>query len=424
MDGEGTGDDGLTPLFPPAGGASSHGFNLFSQVDSTGGVQAARTGMESVDLNSQLDGFPHLDHYESFLRGSALPAGSGMERGLAPSRYNRTLGVHRRDAGWSQRGGGGGGGGRGRQLDFGDCAGSMASAPPGGAFIGASSSGAAGARAIAPSGIGRGQRRGTSAYSARGGASTYSARGGASTSSRGRSSRGGGRGRGQGMPRADFYNLEEEDEATQNAIEYQPSSRGNSNKPWLKKLKNGDPPFLAELHEMFHREVVDGSNSYVPGQDHGEGGQQEEEEEEEEEEEFHHSPMSTSSRKSKRSSGSTTSTGHSPEKKNKPQGSKVKNPIVKVLNKIASTFSQSVSTNEKTIQEHKDSKLQAEMKMDGEIERCQQLAWECVAHDSIEAYATSKIFKSKFNRRYFLTIPTAEGRINFLQRWCKENNMY
>jgi hypothetical protein len=101
-----------------------------------------------------------------------------------------------------------------------------------------------------------------------------------------------------------------------------------------------------------------------------------------------------------------------------------KNPIVKVLDKIATTYSKSVATNHQTIQEHKDSKIQAEMKMDVEIEKCQQLAWECFPHDSVEAYATYKIFKSKFNRRYFLTIPTLEGRINFLQRWCKDNNMY
>jgi hypothetical protein len=145
----------------------------------------------------------------------------------------------------------------------------------------------------------------------------------------------------------------------------------------------------------------------------------------EQEEDFVHSPMSTSSRKSKRSSASTNSTGQSPEKKSTGQGkSKTKTPIAKVLDKIATTYSKSVATNHKTIQEHKDSKIQAEMKMDVEIEKCQQLAWECFPHDSVVAYATYKIFKSKFNRRYFLTIPTLEGRINFLQRWCKDNNMY
>lgn len=191
---------------------------------------------------------------------------------------------------------------------------------------------------------------------------------------------------------------------------------------------------MDDLAAMFHKEIVDGSNAYVPGQDfYDEGGQDEEEddnddEEEEEpceEEEFVHTPRSTSSRKSKRSGGSNMSTGNSPQKKNKSQGKrKVKNQIVKVLNKIATTYSQSVSTNQQTIKEHKDSKLEAEKKMDAEIEECQQLAWGCVPHDSVEAYATFKIFKSKFNRRYFLTIPTVEGRRNFLQRWCKDNNMY
>ncbi|CAN6281947.1 unnamed protein product [Urochloa humidicola] len=518
MEGESTWDDGLAPLFPPAGGSSSWGFNL----SSTNGVQAARTGMESVDLNSQAGDFPHLNDYESYLRGGTFSVGGSMESALAPNRCNRSLGVHRRDAGWSQRGCSGGGR-RGQQLDFGGGrAGPMASAPLGGAFGGPSSSGAAaGAHPIAPLGAAGGKRRGTSAYSVRGSASTYSSRGGPSSSGHARSSRG--RGRGQRMPREDFYDLQEDDEEAENEFEDLRNSRGKKNqdkanwsdrnttillqlcleqveaqnyengnmnttgyntiiqkfkeatglihdrtqiktrigqlrgvysflvflqthtglgrkpdgsidadstfwkehtqhKPWLKKLKKGDPPFLQYLEAMFHKEVVDGSNTYVPGQDYGEEGQQEEEayEEEEEEEDFHHSPMSISSRKSKRSGGSTISTGHSPNKK-KGNG---RNPIVKVLNKIASTYSHSVSTNEKTIQEHKDSKLQAELQMDAEIEKCQQLAWECVPHDSVEAYATFKIFKSRFSRRYFLTIPTSEGRINFLQRWCKENNMY
>ena len=75
---------------------------------------------------------------------------------------------------------------------------------------------------------------------------------------------------------------------------------------------------------MFHKEVVDGSNTYVVGQDYEEmEGDEEEDEEGEEEEEFDHSPMSISSRKSKRSVGSTTSTGHSPLKKKKAPASEL-----------------------------------------------------------------------------------------------------
>ncbi|CAO2039175.1 unnamed protein product [Urochloa humidicola] len=218
MEGESTWDDGLAPLFPPAVGSSSWGLNLYSQLESTNGVQAARTGMESVDLNSQAGDFPHLNDYESYLRGGTFSVGGGMESALAPNRCNRSLGVHRRDAGWSQRGRGGGGR-RGQQLDFGGGrAGSMASAPPGGAFVGPSSSGAAaGARAIAPPGAAGGKMRGTSAYSSRGGASS---------SGHARSSRGRGRHRGQRMPREDFYYLQEEDEEAENEFEDLHNSRG------------------------------------------------------------------------------------------------------------------------------------------------------------------------------------------------------
>jgi hypothetical protein len=86
------------------------------------------------------------------------------------------------------------------------------------------------------------------------------------------------------------------------------------NKPWLKRLRKGDPPFLADPKEMFYKEVVDGSNGYVPGKDFydGEGQQEEEEEsweeEEKDKEEFVHNPMSTSGHKSKRLDGSTANT--------------------------------------------------------------------------------------------------------------------
>ncbi|CAN6353337.1 unnamed protein product [Urochloa humidicola] len=174
--------------------------------------------MESVNLNSQAGDFPHLNDYESYLRGGTFSVGGSMESALAPNRCNRSLGVHRRDAGWSQRGRGGGGR-RGQQLDFGGGrAGSMASAPPGGAFVGPSSSGeAAGARAIAPPGAAGGKMRGTSAYSSRGGASS---------SGHARSSRGRGRHRGQRMPREDFYYLQEEDEEAENEFEDLYNSRG------------------------------------------------------------------------------------------------------------------------------------------------------------------------------------------------------
>ncbi|CAN6348432.1 unnamed protein product [Urochloa humidicola] len=147
-----------------------------------------------------------------------------MESALAPNRCNRSLGVHMRDAGWSQRGRGGGG----QQLDFGGGrAGSMASAPLDGAFGGPSLSGAAaGARPIAPLDATGGQRRGTSTYSVRGGASTYSSCGGPSSSGQARSSRGRGRGRGHRMAREDFYNFQEEDEEAENEVEDLHNSRG------------------------------------------------------------------------------------------------------------------------------------------------------------------------------------------------------
>jgi len=144
------------------------------------------------------------------------------------------------------------------------------------------------------------------------------------------------------------------------------------NKPWLNKLKWGDPVYIDELYQMFHKEVVDGSNTYVVGQDY------EEMEEGDEEEEFDHSPMSISSRKSKRSVGSTTSTGHSPLKKKKAPASrgkkKSKNPLVRVLNQLATTYKDSVTGNlelqQERIETQKLEKVNEEQKVDAEIEKC------------------------------------------------------
>ena len=70
MEGDGTGHDGLDPLFPSAG-ASYAGFNLFSQQGSTGGALPPRRGLESLDLNSQTveRSFPNIGQYSAYIQG-------------------------------------------------------------------------------------------------------------------------------------------------------------------------------------------------------------------------------------------------------------------------------------------------------------------------------------------------------------------
>jgi hypothetical protein len=97
-------------------------------------------------------------------------------------------------------------------------------------------------------------------------------------------------------------------------------------KPECKKLRYGAPKYLDQMEEMFQDVIVDGSTSYIFGQDNADEEEAEELEDEpkddpaedpaEELQGYGCSPMSTNSRK-RSSTISTKSTPSSPSRKSK-----------------------------------------------------------------------------------------------------------
>ena len=58
-----------------------------------------------------------------------------------------------------------------------------------------------------------------------------------------------------------------------------------------------------------------------------------------------------------------------------------------MLDQLATTYKDSVTSNlelqQERIETHKLEKVNEERKVDAEIEKCQELAWQCVPHDSV-----------------------------------------
>jgi hypothetical protein len=217
--------------------------------------------------------------------------------------------------------------------------------------------------------------------------------------------------------------------------------------PEWKKLKYGSPGYIDEIEEMFQDIVVDGSSSYIPGQEFDEQGTTEVDEVEDEatqgmEDELN--PMSTSTRKRL---SSTRSTASSP-------GKKAKTPMVKMMKEWVDRWSNVEAENSKVLrqvleekklaQEEKkqakednrqakealkqameEMKQAKEQALAAKIKMCQDMALECGASpDSIELFACATIVRDEYNREFFCNIPTPEARLVFLKRWCQMNNMY
>ncbi|KAK8444767.1 hypothetical protein SEVIR_9G195001v4 [Setaria viridis] len=126
---DGHGDNPFSQLDPPF---PSGAFNLFSQADL---YQGPRSGMQALDLNSQVDEFPTFTSYANILQGDD----GGVTRGGGA----RTLGlrVPRNGGGGSIGGGGTRGGGAGGSKVRG--AGGAEDATPGEAEVAAQSVAAA-----------------------------------------------------------------------------------------------------------------------------------------------------------------------------------------------------------------------------------------------------------------------------------------
>ncbi|CAN6209881.1 unnamed protein product [Urochloa humidicola] len=373
----------LTPLFPQANLAVPVGdYNFFSQAESpfcaSSGEHGPRAGMEALDLNSQAVEFPNLSSYSEFLGG----------RGM------RTLGLR------APRQGGRGGG----------CGRSM-------------SSGGARGGSMTPGASGLGGRGGSIAVDAAcddgyGGSMSVAAAGGGGHGG-GRGGRSGPRGGRRAATRTrSTINVDDEEEALDGDVGPYPFAKGKPSE--LKKLRHGAPEYLDEMEIMFQDIIVDGSASYIPGQDNAdeEGQGAEDGADEEDWETNEDSPKSSNSRK--RSSSTTTrSTATSPDKL------KSKSPMVKMMRTLVSSFSNSEEDNRKVVQQVVQKKNKKSHLLAESVKTCQELAIECgAAPDSIEFFACSKIFETEYHRHWFRNIPTPEARLVYLKRWCQANNMY
>ncbi|KXG36389.2 hypothetical protein SORBI_3002G325700, partial [Sorghum bicolor] len=182
-------------------------------------------------------------------------------------------------------------------------------------------------------------------------------------------------------------------------------------KPYLKRLQWGPPGNEDLLDELFRGFTVDGSTAFAPGDDYGQN--QEEDAGAEEEEEFQTTPTSRSSQRNQRGkrSLSTSSTLTSPVKKSK-------NPMVKFVKDIASTFKDSVTVNTTQIQKRANEKAAYS------VERCQELAFECGVQQTVDSvYAMSKLFESEYQRQFFCGKLSPQLRLGYFKKWCRDNNM-
>ncbi|CAL5069941.1 unnamed protein product [Urochloa decumbens] len=489
------GDDGLDPLFPPSFPHVPASFEMQSQSEASYASfdRAPRVGLQALDLNSQADEFPSLAVYSDILAGRG-----GRTLGLRPPCQGAIRGRGQEvSAGLD----------RGQEVSAGLGRGQEVSAALGRGQPMPTASGARRRRAPAMVAAAAADAA-TAAVGGAGGSRMAAGRG--AGGGRGGRPCGQVSGRGGGSRRTRTPNTlpeqsinveddEEEDECMDDGYNdlaekfyvstglrhdkdqlrnrkdqlkalYQfwcrlqkdtglgrnPDGSIAASKTWWKdntkgkpewrRLQFGDPEYLDCMHLMFKDVVVDGSTSYVPGQDDGEEEEEEEQEEGEEEDEDP-SPISSNSRKRSSSTGSM-STATSPPKKSKSAMVQVFRHLVNKWNsqdeagqkalmevqkeiareKIAATKEAAReryrATKEKMEAEHQQ-KMEEENRMAQSVRRCQELALEAgVAPDSIEFFACKTIFKEAYDRQFFCNIPTPEARLVFLKRWCQSNNMY
>lgn len=164
---------------------------------------------------------------------------------------------------------------------------------------------------------------------------------------------------------------------------------------------------------------MDGTTSYIPGQEeiYELGDEEDDAGEEEVEAGNFNSPSSTTSRK-RGSDASVRSTATSPTKK-------TKSPMVRVMKHLAATMSKSEQATQEALNNVAAQKAEKRNRLAESITKCQQLALDCgVDPNSIEYFACATIFKDECNRVFFSNTPTPEARLMFLKRWCQANNMY
>lgn len=187
---------------------------------------------------------------------------------------------------------------------------------------------------------------------------------------------------------------------------------------------------------------MDGSASYVPGEtdpeDEGtplehEEGKKEREEREERGDFDSFSPMNTSNARKRGSS--TTSTTKGPVKPDK----KLKGPVVKIIKEYCSESFKSAERRNDLLETAFNKKLELMTKVVGHkmskkeskkamladsIRKAYQLALDCgVDIQSPEFFSVDQICKDDCLREFFIGIPALKGRLAYLQRYRRNQNL-
>jgi hypothetical protein len=146
--------------------------------------------------------------------------------------------------------------------------------------------------------------------------------------------------------------------------------QGKQNKAELRKLIHGEPDYCPYLKIMFKNVAVDGTTSYILGEE-------DEEEEEKEENDKFDTPMSSGS---KRRLTSTSTTASSPEKK-------AKGGFMSMMSTMMNKWESVEKRNHDVLKAKQEEKTRKRDKLGADVQFCMDLAMECgAALGSVELF--------------------------------------
>ena len=83
-----------------------------------------------------------------------------------------------------------------------------------------------------------------------------------------------------------------------------------------------------------------------------------------------------------------------------------------------------MDVSHQALQQAHSARLKSKKEEENLIKRCQELAFECgIADDGVEVYAIGRMFKDPFQKQFFYGLPNAVARLNYIQTYCKDNNL-
>jgi uncharacterized Zn finger protein (UPF0148 family) len=160
---------------------------------------------------------------------------------------------------------------------------------------------------------------------------------------------------------------------------------------------------------MFKNVVVDGTTSCIPEEE------EEEEEEENEENDKFDTPMSSGSRR--RSTITNTIASSS--------GKKAKGGFMSMMSTMMNKWESVEERNHVVLKANQEEKARKRDKLGSDVQFCMDLAVEYGATSgSVELFGCTLFFKDEYNRVVFKSIPTNEGKLDWIKRMCAHDKLY